>query len=274
MEFRFRSGDGRHPSFPSSSSSQAFFAAHPTRGSAREVLRREIREVIRDEILREEVRRELESEGLVSARRMRVEKLHAPMAAVPFAPEAMARNGLGFGTATASHLVELGLDGSFPLNSCRRIRDIELRSEVSGTKRKAVVNPRSSKHQKPSEEEWSCAICQVTATSEASLNDHLQGKKHEVKLANCRVNVATAKNNCMINATPQAEYEAELMPVKGQKKITLRVDGKMHEVLHKKKLLWCERCKVKCHNAVMMAAHLRGKRHNSQPEEVEEEHPT
>ncbi|XP_034695429.1 uncharacterized protein LOC117921600 isoform X5 [Vitis riparia] len=29
--------------------------------------------------------------------------------------------------------------------------------------------------------EWSCALCQVSTTSEQSLNDHLQGKKHKSK---------------------------------------------------------------------------------------------
>ncbi|XP_051148542.1 uncharacterized protein LOC127263516 [Andrographis paniculata] len=29
--------------------------------------------------------------------------------------------------------------------------------------------------------EWSCGLCQITATSEKNLNDHLQGKKHKLK---------------------------------------------------------------------------------------------
>ncbi|KAL6334663.1 hypothetical protein AAG906_019527 [Vitis piasezkii] len=36
----------------------------------------------------------------------------------------------------------------------------------------AIVNKKS---------EWSCALCQVSTTSEQSLNDHLQGKKHKSK---------------------------------------------------------------------------------------------
>ena len=29
--------------------------------------------------------------------------------------------------------------------------------------------------------DWSCALCQVSATSEAGLNQHLEGKKHKAK---------------------------------------------------------------------------------------------
>ena len=36
----------------------------------------------------------------------------------------------------------------------------------------AIVNKKS---------EWSCALCQVSTTSEQSLNDHLQVKKHKSK---------------------------------------------------------------------------------------------
>ncbi|KAL6972910.1 hypothetical protein U1Q18_027085, partial [Sarracenia purpurea var. burkii] len=32
-------------------------------------------------------------------------------------------------------------------------------------------------------EELSCALCQVTASSEHTLNDHLRGKKHKAKAA-------------------------------------------------------------------------------------------
>ncbi|KAB1211963.1 hypothetical protein CJ030_MR5G023729 [Morella rubra] len=39
---------------------------------------------------------------------------------------------------------------------------------------------------KKPEEEWSCALCQVSATNERGLNEHLQGKMHEAKEAELR----------------------------------------------------------------------------------------
>ncbi|KAF7154670.1 hypothetical protein RHSIM_Rhsim01G0028100 [Rhododendron simsii] len=61
---------------------------------------------------------------------------------------------------------------------------------TSGTKRKAATPPTVCATEPPSvgpkkkrKEEWSCAICQVSATSERGLNEHLQGKKHKSKEA-------------------------------------------------------------------------------------------
>ncbi|CAL0330421.1 unnamed protein product [Lupinus luteus] len=55
-------------------------------------------------------------------------------------------------------------------------------------KRKAVTPPDvdESDHvptglRKKSKEEWICEVCQVSATSEKGLNDHLQGRKHKAK---------------------------------------------------------------------------------------------
>ncbi|KAB1211964.1 hypothetical protein CJ030_MR5G023728 [Morella rubra] len=39
---------------------------------------------------------------------------------------------------------------------------------------------------KKPKEEWSCALCQVSATDERGLNEHLQGKMHEAKEAELR----------------------------------------------------------------------------------------
>ncbi|KAK9275943.1 hypothetical protein L1049_023218 [Liquidambar formosana] len=72
---------------------------------------------------------------------------------------------------------------------------------LSGTKRKAVTPPAvgASEHhsvasKKKPKEEWSCALCQVTATSERGLNEHLQGKKHKAKEAGL-ISQKTGKNS-------------------------------------------------------------------------------
>ncbi|GAB4838113.1 hypothetical protein Ancab_027642 [Ancistrocladus abbreviatus] len=61
---------------------------------------------------------------------------------------------------------------------------------LSGLKRKAASPPPISAVELPSiglkkkaKEEWSCALCQVSATSEHGLNEHLQGRKHKAKEA-------------------------------------------------------------------------------------------
>ncbi|KAI7752258.1 hypothetical protein M8C21_001336 [Ambrosia artemisiifolia] len=84
-------------------------------------------------------------------------------------------------------------------SSCPSVRlfngkpDGESRETLSGTKRKStppvsegstepgpLVSDRSMKKVK---EEWSCAICQVSTTSECGLTQHIQGKKHRIKEA-------------------------------------------------------------------------------------------
>lgn len=42
--------------------------------------------------------------------------------------------------------------------------------------------------------EWTCAMCQVTTTSEALLNSHLEGKKHKSELEKLKACTQTTKN--------------------------------------------------------------------------------
>ncbi|CAI9783052.1 unnamed protein product [Fraxinus pennsylvanica] len=65
---------------------------------------------------------------------------------------------------------------------------------IPGEKRKAATSSvvDDGEHQsaavsrKKTKEEWSCALCQVSATSEQALKDHMQGKKHKSKEAALR----------------------------------------------------------------------------------------
>ncbi|EEF33001.1 hypothetical protein RCOM_0623850 [Ricinus communis] len=71
-----------------------------------------------------------------------------------------------------------------------------------GVKRKAATPPVGGTHELPCtvlkkkpKEEWSCALCRVSATSEQGLNNHLRGKKHKAKEARLRAN-KMAKTPC------------------------------------------------------------------------------
>ncbi|KAK3016721.1 hypothetical protein RJ639_007442 [Escallonia herrerae] len=94
------------------------------------------------------------------------------------------RDGLGIFAMLAAVIVDLGKP------------DVNL----SGVKRKATTPPALDANELPSvglpkkpKEEWGCAICQVSATSERGLNEHLQGKKHKAKEAGLRAQ-RTGKN--------------------------------------------------------------------------------
>ncbi|GFS34845.1 hypothetical protein Acr_00g0036440 [Actinidia rufa] len=93
----------------------------------------------------------------------------------------------------------------------KKKREAKPETNLSGAKRKAVTPPMASASDLPligskkkSKEEWSCAICQVSATSEHGLNEHLQGKKHKSREAGLRAQ-RTGKN-----------YEIGLFPKKSK----------------------------------------------------------
>ncbi|XP_073307062.1 uncharacterized protein [Primulina huaijiensis] len=66
---------------------------------------------------------------------------------------------------------------------------------------------------KISKEEWSCALCQVIATSEKDLNEHVLGKKHKSKVAALRAQ-GTRKN-----------YRIGLFPKEATKPIHVKEKG-------------------------------------------------
>ncbi|KAE8774252.1 hypothetical protein D1007_53419 [Hordeum vulgare] len=198
-----------------------------------------------------------------------------------------------------------------------------LSPKVAMMKRKADANAATTVPKKVQKlaEDWSCSLCQVIAPSEAGLNEHLGGRKHKAKLAQCGVSEVikddknclqttignenstdpcdAPKKICMLvdGATCEAglnedlggrKLKAELAlcgaskaikddknslhtttgnknstdPCDAPKKIFLEVDGEMHEVVRKNNYLWCDRCRVRGDSNVIMAGHLRGKKHS------------
>uniref|UniRef100_A0A0E0ACM8 C2H2-type domain-containing protein n=1 Tax=Oryza glumipatula TaxID=40148 RepID=A0A0E0ACM8_9ORYZ len=137
-----------------------------------------------------------------------------------------------------------------------------LQTKVSGVKRKVDAIPattRPGKLQKPAQD-WSCALCQVSATSEGALNEHLEGKRHKAKLAHCGASNAIKDGKSSLKEKTANKDDAG--PSDAPKKICIQVDGAMHEVVQKSNYLWCDRCEVRCDNNVTMADHLRGKKHS------------
>lgn len=108
--------------------------------------------------------------------------------------------------------------------------------------------------------DWSCALCQVSATSESGLNQHLEGKKHKAKLVQCGAIKVMDTNKSGLQVPTGNNNGAG--PSDAPKKIHILVDGEMHQVVQKSKRVWCERCRVSCTNAGAMADHLRGKKHS------------
>ncbi|XP_062175968.1 uncharacterized protein LOC133881017 isoform X2 [Alnus glutinosa] len=88
------------------------------------------------------------------------------------------------------------------------------------------------------QKEWTCAVCQVTTTSEKDLNMHLRGNRHK------------------------ASYEALELKAKIQRNIRLKRKIIFTEL--KKSAFQCNICNVRCSGKVDLASHLQGKKHLEQ----------
>ncbi|KAE8774253.1 hypothetical protein D1007_53420 [Hordeum vulgare] len=136
------------------------------------------------------------------------------------------------------------------------------RPEVPRMKRKEDANAAATVPKKVQKlaKDWSCALCQVSATCEAGLNEHLGGRKHKAKLALCGASKAIKDDKNCSQMTTGNKNSTD--PCDAPKKICLLVDGEVHEVFRKNNYLWCDRCRVRCDSNVIMTGHLRSKKHS------------
>ncbi|XP_058728431.1 uncharacterized protein LOC131600261 [Vicia villosa] len=205
----------------------------PLSGEA--ALRREIeKEQIRREILRrieleEEVRRELAMEKELGI------SLPRPLMTIPglmshwsnttvMNPAAVAHIGV---SQPPSVLPPAEINPSSEINDKGKVIVLDKPDpDLFNAKRKATTPPVSeiepfafSLKKKP-KEEWSCALCDIKATSESGLNAHLNGKKHKAREAgkNRKIARRNKKNgkNVMATQTVVATTELEVDAEKDQ----------------------------------------------------------
>ncbi|KAJ0091704.1 hypothetical protein Patl1_14572 [Pistacia atlantica] len=110
---------------------------------------------------------------------------------------------------------------------------------LCGAKRKAATPPSGAGElpitslKKNKIEEWSCALCQVSATSERGLNEHLRGKKHKAKEKALRTQKMQQKNSTAslpkkqksVKAITFAGSEPEMKVEEKSLQINKRKDG-------------------------------------------------
>ncbi|KAL6964203.1 hypothetical protein U1Q18_035261 [Sarracenia purpurea var. burkii] len=133
------------------------------------------------------------------------------------------------------------------------------------------------------QKEWTCAVCQVTTTSENNLNSHLQGKKHEAKCEELRSSKQAAKNKGSSSSStandwkptnsisgnrlnqPKAKKQEENVQVNRttaqfkQKNEQKNTGSGMNQPK-----FWCYVCDVKCPGEIDMVSHFKGKKHLAQ----------
>ncbi|CAH1432718.1 unnamed protein product [Lactuca virosa] len=141
-------------------------------------------------------------------------------------------------------------------------------------------------------EEWNCAICQVTATSERGLNEHLKGKKHQMKEAsliaqktgaNCglgvatkkpvvksvkldvtRVNLSSKEKNSKPRKRSRSGNQTPSMDSSKSSTSSKKEDEMKGEKNSDKFKFWCEMCKVGAFSEKVMNNHKEGKKHSVQ----------
>eukprot|EP00268_Persea_americana_P044235 TRINITY_DN4467_c0_g1_i1.p1 TRINITY_DN4467_c0_g1~~TRINITY_DN4467_c0_g1_i1.p1 ORF type:complete len:598 (+),score=170.58 TRINITY_DN4467_c0_g1_i1:194-1987(+) len=149
----------------------------------------------------------------------------------------------------------------------------------AGSKRKAAVEAAEFTSPKKVKKEWSCALCQVSTTSEQGLNEHIQGKKHKAKEEELMASKPGGNNNkAAYSPTPKRANKSKLakqgVTASGQQKSQVgqpeeqQVPKKENDIVCKQPL-HCEHCKVKCNSESMLASHLSGKKHLARMEELE-----
>ncbi|KAI3809218.1 hypothetical protein L1987_25188 [Smallanthus sonchifolius] len=163
---------------------------------------------------------------------------------------------------------------------------------VSGSKRKAPPPPTvagsngvCSNNSKKIMEEWRCAVCDISATCERGLNEHLAGKKHLAKVESLKGNSIGGDIGLGITKNSVKKQTSKIRSMKGnniggdiglgmikssvQKQQTSEIKTDSEEVkmigeggrMRKKFKFWCKMCQTGAHDEKVMIDHKKGKKH-------------
>ncbi|XP_074273643.1 uncharacterized protein LOC141597171 isoform X3 [Silene latifolia] len=269
-------------------------------------------EITQRRILEEEVRREMMFERELTHRfvpTMRVGPHRVPLMTnferrggfetVPFQRDPVLAAGSGNGAALHEIKEVKGVVASPSEGSKDKVIILAKPSaNLADIKRKAMTPPVGSaievfKKQK-TKEDWSCALCQITATSERGLHDHLQGKKHKTKergMVSQRTGfdsggtpLSSSPNTCKpvtpptITSTPTVKKDEKVhnAPTPNPKDNHTVIDERGNGVaranatdkLKKKFRYFCEMCQAGAYSMKVLNAHKKGKKHLAKLSEV------
>ncbi|KAF8033745.1 hypothetical protein BT93_C0109 [Corymbia citriodora subsp. variegata] len=133
---------------------------------------------------------------------------------------------------------------------------------LSTTKRKASTSPADAdelstfSQKKKTKEEWTCAVCQVSATSEKGLKEHLIGKKHKSKEASLARKIGKERNTeSLVN---QELKDSKMLSSPKMAQNLEKTEGSRK---NKNFQFWCEMCQIGAFSMTVMESHKRGKKH-------------
>lgn len=149
----------------------------------------------------------------------------------------------------------------FQLNGDIKLSEAKPDTNLPGEKRKAVTPPAVGPQELPvigsnkkPKEDWSCAICQISTTSEQGLKEHLQGKKHRAKEAGLGTKSAK-KDKSLLQKNQDADD----------------LEKKRMESKKDKFEFWCDVCQKGTHTEIVMTNHKMGKKHIARVEKLNED---
>ncbi|XP_054805665.1 uncharacterized protein LOC129308529 isoform X2 [Prosopis cineraria] len=278
----------------------------------KERIRREIisGEIARRRMLEEEVRRELMLERELAFRRSLGEKflldeqvgLNPRLNVIPCHDNRPLEERIAFPSsrqtvAQVTQPVNPRIKPDPDTNKYKLIMLAKPKPDLYREKRKVVTQdaddddtePSPASVRKKSKDDWSCALCSVSVTSEKALNEHRQGKKHKAR--------EYAQKRRMQKIGLKAKADAQVQPevtkvdtnnqtVVGEDLVEIKTEGKeMVEKIqtenskkqnrtetekvmipnaeNKRFKFWCELCHVGSFSMIVMDNHKRGRKHNN-----------
>eukprot|EP00256_Glycine_max_P067611 XP_025982206.1 uncharacterized protein LOC102669090 isoform X2 [Glycine max] len=160
---------------------------------------------------------------------------------------------------------------------------IILPDDHCGEKRKAMTLAIDDNEslQKKSKKDWSCELCQISATSLKGLNDHIQGKKHKANKESTRTQkigldsrpesetlhpCLTPADTCKLESKEKGQVVQKgkgLGDLDDQNETTTSKQAQETSALSKGKKFefWCELCQVQTQSEIVMQSHQNGKKH-------------
>ncbi|CAH9086554.1 unnamed protein product [Cuscuta epithymum] len=132
-----------------------------------------------------------------------------------------------------------------------------------GLKQEVAINSELF-DKKKIKQDWSCDLCQITATSKASLNDHFQGKKHKAKEAPGKnFSIGLSLNSPKLDMPK----ESSMVVITDEKSAASGQTQEKTEVKKRKNYkFWCENCGTGTFSSKVMEDHKTGKKHLSKVE--------
>ncbi|KAK9018880.1 hypothetical protein V6N11_033925 [Hibiscus sabdariffa] len=129
------------------------------------------------------------------------------------------------------------------------------------------------------QKEWTCAMCQVTTTSEITLNSLLQGRRHRdtweelMKAKNLKANLPTSNTSNTSKAVNPTAWRSKSNQLKEDRKKSFPNNSagnqvKAGEKVGKKPQFRCTICNIYCGRPEDLECHLWGKKHLARIQEL------